>query len=73
MASRREDRLLRTIKTKSPDGRTFDIREIQEYLINGTERLAGLKRYEHSGGRGANILPNGDFDLVTIELIVTPV
>ncbi|MDC3739657.1 hypothetical protein [Pseudomonas syringae] len=73
MASRREDKLLRTIQTKAPDGRIFEIREIQEYLINGAERLASFKRYEHSGGAGANLLENGDFDLVTIDVVVRPI
>lgn len=73
MASRREDKLLRTIQVKAPDGRIFEIREIQEYLVNGSERLASLKRYEHSGGKGANLLESGDFDLVTIDVLAKPV
>lgn len=73
MASRREDKLIRTIQAKADDGRVFEIREIQEYLIDDGDRIPNLKRFEQSNGKGVNLLPNGDFELVTIGVIATPV
>ena len=71
--TKREDKLVKVHRARSADGQEFDIQEIQEYLISGSDRLAGYKRFQQANGRGVNRLENGDFELITIGVVASPV
>jgi len=68
-----EEKLVKVHKARSADGQEFDIQEIQEYLISGSDKLPGYKRFQQTNGRGVNRLDNGDFELVTIGVVASPV
>lgn len=71
--TKHEDKLLKVHRARSADGQEFDIQEIQEYLISGSDRLPGYKRFQQANGRAVNRLDNGDFELVTIGVVASPI
>jgi hypothetical protein len=71
--TRRQDVLIATHQVRSPDGREFEVQEIQEYLLSGGDRIPSFKRYQQPNGRGVNLLKNGDFELVSIGVTASPI